>query len=139
MTLDDERNEGMALQTRLDGATLRRLASEAAAASCGFGFKRGVLFAGSVSLVHEATPGLTFQVRALDKTPLLRFLVLQEDAGDGWTRVEVTLRDHATVQSRGPMGIPTDRKRVAGIEIYRRFLNGFASRIRAADPSTTTM
>jgi hypothetical protein len=129
MSISKDLETGIDTRVPLGRERIREAARTAAQVAGGWSFKGGVIGYSKVSEVREAERGLTFAVSAPGGQRLLVFRVLDEQTAPAQSVVRVGIGDHLQVQQRGALGIPTDRRRVAGFGSYAKFVRAFANEL----------
>lgn len=133
MGITEDRVAGLELQVHLGREQVRSCAKRAASKSSGWSMRGGVVGRFGVRELRSAERGVTFVVSAPNGRSLLEFRVEDEPSPSGETAVRVRLVNHSEVQSSGPLGIPVDRRRIAGYPAYVKFLQNFAELVHLTD------
>lgn len=131
MGITNDLETGIDTRVPLTREPIREAARAAAQAAGGWSFKGGVIAYSKVSEVREAERGLTFAVSALSGQKLLVFRVLDEQVAQGQSVVRVGIGEHIQTQQIGAFGIPTDRRRIAGLGTYVKFIRSFAAELES--------
>jgi hypothetical protein len=124
----------MEATTELDDAAVAALAVDAAtAARTNFGLRTGWA---SVQ-VDDAKPGLmSMSVRGPGgSSVLLAFMLEAAPHRNGQTMLRTRITSYGTRQETLFYLIPVGPKRMTGIQNYRKFIDEFGQRLRAADSS----
>ena len=129
MSISKDLETGIDTRVPLGRERIRQAARTAAQVAGGWSFKGGVIAYSKVSEVREADRGLTFAVSALGGQKLLVFRVLDEQVALGQSVVRVGIGEHLQIEQHGAFGIPTDRRRVAGLGSYVKFIRAFSTEL----------
>lgn len=130
MSISKDLEAGIDTRVPLGRKPIREAARTAAQGAGGWSFKGGVIAYSKVSEMREAERGLTFAVSAPSGQKLLVFRVLDEQVAQGQSVVRVGIGEHLQIEQRGAFGIPTDRRRVAGLGSYVKFIHAFATELQ---------
>ncbi|MGE5287071.1 MAG: hypothetical protein ACM3ML_07695 [Micromonosporaceae bacterium] len=136
MAKKPHKDAGLAMEatTKLDDATVAALATDAAtAARTNFGLRT----AWASVRVDAAKPGrLSLSVRGPGgHTVMLAFVLEATPYRDGQTALRTRIASYSTRQETLFYLIPAGPKKMNGLQNYRRFIDEFGQRLRAADPS----
>jgi hypothetical protein len=120
---------GMDTEVPVGRAAVREAARAAAKAAGGWSFKGGVVAYCKVSEIREAERGLTFAISALNGRQAMQFRVLDKQITPARSIVSVSIGEHLEMQARTTLGVPVDRRRLAGYGNYVRFLEAFSQQL----------
>ena len=120
---------GIDTEVPVGRAAVREAARIAAKAGGGWSFKGGVISYCKVSEIREAERGLTFAISALNGQQAMQFRVLDKQMTPARSIVRVTIGEHLETQARTTLGVPVDRRRIAGYGNYVKFLRAFSQQL----------
>ena len=136
MGIGKDLESGMDTEVPVGRAAVREAARAAAKAAGGWSFKGGAVAYCKVSEIREAERGLTFAISALNGRQAMQFRVLDKQITPARSIVSVSIGEHLEMQARTTLGVPVDRRRLAGYGNYVRFLHAFSQQLenRATRP-----
>lgn len=117
---------GIDAEVAVGRAAVREAARAAAKAAGGWSFKGGVIAYCKVSEIREAERGLTFAISALNGRQTMQFRVLDKQITPARSIVSVSIGEHLETQARTTLGVPVDRRRLAGYGNYMEFFHAFS-------------
>lgn len=138
--VDRQASENFRANVLLSVEEFRQLLKDAAAAASGVSVKKALFSgAGKVEVERETENGMRLGINALAGNQLGACIATFHPRGDGDDRlyVEVNLDEITIGQWRTLTlpSLPTSRKAVAGIGIYRNLLREISNRIKVVDPN----